>query len=945
MHKSLRSGFFLSLLIFAACALVSDNNVELIQSPSDTRDYQYIELSNQLKVLLISDPAADKAAASLDVYVGSRQDPDDYLGLAHFLEHMLFLGTQAYPDSGEYQQFISTHNGAHNAYTSFEHTNYFFDIDPDYLDEALSRFSQFFVAPLFTEDYVDREKNAVHSEFMAKLKDDPRRALDVFKTTINPQHPFSKFSVGNLDTLNNDQGSLRRQLVAFYQKNYSANIMSLVVMGREPLHELRNMVVPKFSEVADRHKSLDPIDEPLYEPGVLPIKIAIKPEREQRLLSIGFTTAATDPYYQQKPLQYIGNIIGHEGEGSLLSYLKAKGWAEGLGAGTGLSYQGGASFQVSIQLTEQGVSHSDEITLALFQTIARIRTEGIKSWMFDEQKAIGEQHFRYQEKTTPIAYVSMLSNMMHYYPAAEILYAPYEMKDYDPALLAYFLDFLRPEKAFITLNAPEAKTDKRTALYDAPYSVSAIDQKTVASWQAATVNPQITLPVMNEFIADDLTLKAVDQSSTALPVVEIDRPGLKLWYQRDEQFSLPKGNLIFSLYSPMAKDTPEHAALLVLYTRMISEQLNEFSYPAYLAGLNYSLSVGETGLMVKIGGFTDKQELLLDKVLDALLNPQWNVQRFERLKTELVRQAENADKQQPYRRLMAVLPEFLYKNYWSEQQRLAAYRGMTLEQFKHFHQQFITSVQVQGLVYGNYSRADAALLGGKMQLTEQQHNPDIEVLKLSVDQWAYHLDSDYTDAVIAFYLQASNIDKSARAAMGVTAQVLRADFFNDLRTEKQLGYVVASGAYPVREVPGLFFLVQSPVMGPTALQNEIKEFIRRRTASLEQLSLDDYERHRGVLIQKLAEQPRNLGEQTGRYWSDLTQGYTQFDSREQLITALQALSFEQWKVFFKTEVAASDSRGLWLYSRGKFVDEPPIEAAIIENAERFKQKQRYYQFQ
>ena len=77
---------------------------------------------------------------------GSGDDPKDRAGLAHFLEHMLFLGTERYPAADEYQRFISENGGGHNAYTALEH-NQFLDIDADKLDEALDRFSQFFTAP------------------------------------------------------------------------------------------------------------------------------------------------------------------------------------------------------------------------------------------------------------------------------------------------------------------------------------------------------------------------------------------------------------------------------------------------------------------------------------------------------------------------------------------------------------------------------------------------------------------------------------------------------------------------------------------------------------------------------------------------------------------------------------------------------------------------------
>ena len=92
------------------------------------------------QVLLISDPTTDKSAASLDVHVGSMSDPWEIPGLCHFLEHMLFLGTEKYPEENEYTKFLSNHNGRYNAYTASNNTNYHFDISPEFLPDVLDRF-------------------------------------------------------------------------------------------------------------------------------------------------------------------------------------------------------------------------------------------------------------------------------------------------------------------------------------------------------------------------------------------------------------------------------------------------------------------------------------------------------------------------------------------------------------------------------------------------------------------------------------------------------------------------------------------------------------------------------------------------------------------------------------------------------------------------------------
>ena len=199
-------------------------------------------------------------------------------------------------------------------------------------------------------------------------------------------------------------------------------------------------------------------------------------------------------------------------------------------------------------------------------------------------------------------------------------------------------------------------------------------------------------------------------------------------------------------------------------------------------------------------------------------------------------------------------------------------------------------MSVQVLIYGNYSRQQARQLGATLEVAGDTINTGVSILALPPSEFSYQVSSPYSDSVIAFYIQASGLDKSTRAAMGVTSQFLGADFFNYLRTEKQLGYVVTSGAYPVRDVPGIFFLVQSPVAGVQSLQKEINTFIQSRADSLDEMTEADFEMHRSVLVQKLSEKPKNMAEQAARYWSDLQQGYGDFDSRQQWSVAMVAVT-------------------------------------------------------
>lgn len=140
-----------------------------------------------------------------------------------------------------------------NAYTANESTNYHFDCNHDALEEALDRFAQFFVAPQISADGVDREANAVDSEHSKNINSDTWRKLQLWKCTANPEHPFSQFSTGNIDTLltnlkarDEDPSARVRD---FYQEHYAPNLMKVAVVGRDSLDELERMVRQCFSGV------------------------------------------------------------------------------------------------------------------------------------------------------------------------------------------------------------------------------------------------------------------------------------------------------------------------------------------------------------------------------------------------------------------------------------------------------------------------------------------------------------------------------------------------------------------------------------------------------------------------------------------------------------------------------------------------------------------------
>jgi secreted Zn-dependent insulinase-like peptidase len=952
---------FSRFAVFAACvifafSLSSVRAAEVLKSPNDNRSYEFLELENGLKVLLISDPETDKAAAALDVNVGNGSDPKSREGLAHFLEHMLFLGTEKYPEPGEYKNFISEHGGVQNAYTTFDHTNYYFNVDKEFFEPALDRFAQFFIAPLFNERYVTRERQVVHSEYVSGMKSDGRRIFSASKQAINPEHPYANFPVGSLETLaDRPSAPVRDDLIAFYRSHYSAGLMALVVLGKEPLEVLLDWVRSRFSRIPNTGAEPLRITTPLYAPGQLPARLDVVPIKEQRSLSLSFPVPPVIPHYRSKPISHIAHLLGHEGKGSLLSLLRSAGWADGLSAGTGFDHSSEATFTVSIKLTRQGLEHVDDIAGYVFQYLKLIGQQGLERWIFEENRRLAEIQFRFQEMPSPLSYVRGLAAALHIYPARDVLIGPYVYEDFDPGLIAGFLDRLTPDNLLMTVVANDVETDSLTPRYKTPFRLRPLDPATAERWRVPETAVALAIPEPNVFIPDDLVIKPV-RIETAVPVKLDAQEGIELWHKQDQTFTTPRADFYVSVRSPVANDSPLHDVYARLYVAMVNDQLNEFSYPAGLAGLNYSLYRHIRGLTIRISGYSAKQGVLLERIVAALASPQLDGQRFRILKSDLIRTVRNRRQNRPYERALDDLRDMLIDPQWDESEQLAAIERTTMEGLRGYIGEFSRRLQVVVLAHGNLAPEDARELqriiqAGLLAKSRAATVPRGRLVKLKRgDRFLREIGTDHEESAAVIYLQGEDRELKSRAAAALVSQIVSPAFFEQLRTEKQLGYIVFASPMTLFEVPGIALVVQSPVASPAALAEYMGAFLRKFHATMQNMESGEYSRHQAALVGNILEEETRLQERTNRYWDELDREHYEFDLRERLAAAVKSVTREQLESFYRQYLLNESRRQITLYAFGEMKNEsapgrPALgsgDAILVESVAAFKKERSFF---
>ncbi len=929
------------------------HGIEIERSPADTRDYRAIMLDNGLEALLVSDPAADRAAAALDVNVGSADDPDTRPGLAHFLEHMLFLGTGKYPDPGEYGRFLAEHGGSGNATTSFAHTSYFFDIDAAHLEGALDRFAQFFVSPRFDRESIERERQVVHSEYVSRRRSDRLRSFAAWKQALDPRHPLSRFLVGNATTLADRPGAdVRDELIDFYESHYSAHLMKLAVVGRESLDVLADWVRARFSAVPRREIGPQRITLPLYREGLLPARLDVEPIRELRTISLSFAIPPLRPHYRAHPLALVSHLLGHEGRGSLLSALKGRGWAEGLSAGPGMGHPDFATFGITIRATEAGVAQATEVVGSVFAYLDLIRRDGIEPRHHEEIARMARIGFRFLEKAGARSHARSLASALHVYPVHEILTAPYRFDDFDPVLERRFLSELTPDRVLVTVVAKGVPTDAATPFHETAYRLRPIPPETVARWRDPAPDDALALPEPNPFVPGDLAL--IDaRGAGPQPTRLASRPGFDLWHRADLDFGQPRTNFYFAVRSPIANDSPEHAVLSTLLARMANDALDEFAYPAALAGQSYSLYRHRRGITARLSGWSDKQDLLLARIVSTLRALPLPPRRFEAEKTEYAHQLGNADERRPFRRAIGNVRELLLDPDWSNDTLLNALETVEVEDLREYAARFFKRGEIVALAHGNVTAETAKALGGVLERElfgsmRPERVTHGRVVRLEPGtrhtRW---LASDHEDHALAVYRQGRDRGLPERATMALLAQATGNRFFHELRTEREIGYIVFATSLQMLDVPGLALVIQSPSAPPEALHRHVDSFLDRSDAALRDMPPAVFERHRAAVERSLLEAETRLDQRTERYWGEIDRDHYAFDRRERLLEAVRAITRDDLADAWRDLVTAPET------ARGVVVAvsnlPPPTSGRTFRGAEPvadpgvFKRGQRYFE--
>lgn len=866
---------------------------ELRKSPYDKSRSRHFVLENGLRVIVVSDPNFNSAAAALAVDVGSLADLREHQGLAHFLEHMLFLGTKKYPDVDDYGRYLKENGGYANAYTAPDQTNYHFEVRPAAFEGALDRFAQFFITPLFDARYTEREMHAVQSEHQKNLQNDRWRQRQLQRQHLKQGHPAAAFSTGNMDTL---KGVTPEVLQNFYTTHYSANRMALTLLGPATLDVLEEQARRHFAPITNRNLKQLRYDAVFYEQRAALRTIEFEPIKDRRSIEYRFALPGVDHLYEAKVLTLIGAHIGHEGRGSLLSYLKAKGWATGLSAGGYGETVDYGYFAIQIELTPQGLVERAAITRALFSYIELLRREGVAKRFFEEQKRLATLAYRYDDKGEGSERASQLAASMLRYPLSEVEQVPYLHRRFDPAAIAAMLDHLRPESLLITVAAKGVVTDAVEPYYGTRYRYREEAGEPYAQLLQPEVMPALQRPAVNPFIPESAALAAVQ------PLKIEEGAGWATWYAHDDKHKRPKALAAFSFRLPAdSAPTLREAALQKLYAAVVAEQVNEISYPAYEAGLDYEISAHQNAITLRIEGYSSSLHKLQERLLPHLRTITIEEERFAALKERLLRAGESFVLSPAWQIGREYSRALRKKSYFLADEMAQEMKSIDRDELQRFGRGIFARGFLRSFIYGSISAdgakrlasaARSALLVEGWQPIDRAQRRRSEVMVEGAG--ASHrivsraLPGNNSCLWRSYYLGHGSVP--LRAAALLVGAALKQPFYTEMRTEQQLGYIVFSATPDDANNYYLFLIVQSATHGPDAIAAQVDSFVDTLPAQLEKISAQQFQQLKEGVIHRLAEKPTSVVAEGVRMYDNTFNRQGSFGRDDETIAFIETIS-------------------------------------------------------
>ena len=881
------------------------------KSINDKREYEYLKLPNNLQCVIIKDSKESICGACLNVHIGSVNEKVD--GLAHFLEHMVFMGSKKYPDSNDFMSNINKNGGKTNAYTSDSDTNYHFTIDSKSFPLALDKFAQFFTAPLLKHEFIDKEINAVDSESKKNMLDDAWIQLELYKTLINKEHPINHYTCGDLESLK--IANIYNDLKSFHETNYDAKYMTLAIFVNDEIdyEQIKNIILNNFGVI----KTNDLLHIKRDYGKILRDKhiVYYVPQRDEHFLTI-LIEVPTISKMLESPYQFISYIMGSEVDSSLYSYLLNKGYVTKCAVSEMISFEDNTVITMEYILTDEGIQETNivySIIISYYEYILnklRNKDEDLKN-LYLEQIQTNKSNFIFWEKGDVDDTIIQMSNIMkEHIPVQYLLSYDTHLADYE-VICNNVIKYLTNYSFCISVGSKKNKNICKDIFprYNVCYKV----EKFKLAENIESDIKSFTLPILNDYICYNLLLN--ETIETMKEPIQIKNSPYNSFYYGDKSYNVPMVDIRATIKIPNIINNVKSYVATILYLNAAYGDINELKELAKTAGYTIYLKIDYDLLYILISGYTENIEMILD-IIKRIFYDDFRERSYKTAHYEFLKSLKNTDSLNPLMQMGLLFENEVYKTFFTPEEQYEAVKNIDINKCREIFKKCYNNCRVNILTVGNITKDVCNSLNDKLYT-----NLNIKSnLELNLDDILKRIDKPVIKHIKSPNKQEENsvaaiiydLDRFRKHyTKGWKSQVLFYriyntlvvnKFFYELRTKRQMGYIARvktilldSNSYTNTFIQ---FLVQSPKYSTSKILEEIQNFIKNEHKYiLSEMKESEYEEIRSAEKTKLKHDFISLSDLGSYFMNAVIDESFKFDFKYALLDKIETYDFEKFKKY------------------------------------------------
>lgn len=901
----------------------------IFKSKNDKRNGYTYELTNKLKVIIIEDSDIDISCVSMLVKIGYFQDT--LPGIAHFLEHMLFNGTEKYPNENLFSEYIAKYNGYSNAWTAHNHTCYYYTLSQNGLYESLKMFADFFVSPLLNKDCVNREKEAVDSEHSKNMNNDNWRRQEILRSVAKDNHWFSKFGCGSNETLNCKD--IHIKVKNFFDKYYSSDLMTLTVVSNEPIEKIKKIIDNNFCNITI--KTIDKKDiytnaKILNTPSIIKF---VPIENEKKLIFVWeIDFYKNNP--ELSPNEFFIKLLNNQQKNSLYHTFINNNFATSFYCYIKDVICDKCLLCIDITLTNNGEKNIKQIANLIYKYIGiisnSINSEKMKE-LYDEYYCLSLYNFDVFEKSNCIDFVSEINSVLANYDIdikkillLDILQNDYQNIKYNLKKLIEKINLNNCVTIICSEKYSKNKYSDKIIKFPHYGTKYFIENKPIIRKINITdkKNQILKLPKLNKYVSLD---DKMEKNKTG-EIINLKTNNANIYYQYNSEYNTP--NIIVTLCIDVKLSLYDIYTFVCmnLYLSSLIMDINDVLYELLSASYNISLNYIDGSIYLKVCGNHKKCNIVLKTLIEHILN--YNViteKSFDMTKFDFKKNCENDVFLNPYEKIPGLFKKEINKKYYDSCDVLNIIDTINLENIKDVFKKIFAINNITCLIVGNCDKNMCQEIINTVNLIPHKNHDfskfyekyiaNIEKTKIISIKNKNSIEKNNANG---FYIFMGNYDYSniniwikEYCCLELVSNMIHTEYFNKLRTKEMFGYVVNGKVVQIgdKKNPAIYycFTVQSPNKSPDEITKRTYSFIKEFYENIKKISKDEIEIMKKSYTTSLLCKFNNLDEYSNYIFNnEILNGYMKYNLREIIsqncnkITKTDLIQFYE-KKFYNSE--------------------------------------------